>query len=353
MAAPNYISFEEIVQGRDASVRITEDKLLYAVDLVIVVTEMDRNNAGRVLRDMKEEIFPSTKIVERSMPGKGNARTRLVTFKNAIELVMVLPGKLAKETRTKFAEILTRYMAGDEGLVREIRANAESASPIAQLARASLDADNEYQITYKRKLDQLELEERMAEVERKRAETKAMLTRTEAESQAMLTRTEAEAKAMLTRTEAEAQSMLKKTEAETQAMLTRTEAETRASNTATLEVQSKLYTSLCPNQIMDERGRILIKDCVLNACANKKLITDGTEPARFVTVSTVASEMGYRFDTGTLIKIGRQVKEAYFKRYGEDPPKHEQIVGGAVRPVCSYQTKDRDLIEAAVRCFAV
>ena len=241
------------------------------------------------------------------MPGKGNGKTKLLTMQNAIELVMVLPGKIAKESRTKFADIIKRYMAGDESLVKEIRANAESASPIAQLARASLDADNEYQITYKRKLDQLELEERMAEVERKRAETKAMLTRTEEE--------------------------------------------VRAKHAATLEVHSRLYTSLCPNQIMDERGRLLLKDCVLNACASQNLITNGPEPAKFVTVSTVASEMGYRFDTGTLIKIGRQVKEAYFKKYGEDPPKHEQIVGGAVRPVCSYQTKDRDLIEVAVRCF--
>jgi hypothetical protein len=32
------ISFAEIVQGRDASVRITEDNLIYAVDLVCVVT---------------------------------------------------------------------------------------------------------------------------------------------------------------------------------------------------------------------------------------------------------------------------------------------------------------------------
>ena len=30
------------------------------------------------------------------------SRSRWVTFDNAIELVMVLPGKVAKETRTKF-----------------------------------------------------------------------------------------------------------------------------------------------------------------------------------------------------------------------------------------------------------
>ena len=51
---------------------------------------------------------------------------------------MVLPGKVAKETRVQFSDVLRRYMAGDESLVEDIRANAASSSPIAQLARASL-----------------------------------------------------------------------------------------------------------------------------------------------------------------------------------------------------------------------
>ncbi len=48
----------------------------------------------------------------------------------------------------------------------------------------------------------------------------------------------------------------------------------------------------------------------------------------------------------------KQVKENYKKKYGTDPPKHEQIVGGAVRPVCTYQAKDRDLIESVIKTFA-
>lgn len=34
----NVMSFAEIVQGRDANVRVTSDGLLYAVDLVVVMT---------------------------------------------------------------------------------------------------------------------------------------------------------------------------------------------------------------------------------------------------------------------------------------------------------------------------
>ena len=42
------ISFDEIVQGRDANVRVTDDGYLYAVDLSMVMTGADRNYAGQV-----------------------------------------------------------------------------------------------------------------------------------------------------------------------------------------------------------------------------------------------------------------------------------------------------------------
>ena len=51
----------------------------------------------------------------------------MVTFKDAIELVMVLPGMVAKETRKQFADIIRRYMAGDETMHAELDANAASS----------------------------------------------------------------------------------------------------------------------------------------------------------------------------------------------------------------------------------
>jgi hypothetical protein len=45
------------------------------------------------------------------------------------------------------------------------------------------------------------------------------------------------------------------------------------------------------------------------------------------------------------------VKQEYIKKYDTEPPKHKQIVAGAVRPVCTYQAKDRDLIETVIRSF--
>jgi hypothetical protein len=146
-----YFSFAEIVQGRDASVRVTHDGLLYAVDLVMVVTGKSRDDAGWTLRNIPEETFPSVKITDRKMPGKGNAHTKLLTFSHAIELVMVLPGQVAKETRVQFRKIIERYLAGDHTLISEIQANAASASPVSQMARESLGIATDEDLAHKRR----------------------------------------------------------------------------------------------------------------------------------------------------------------------------------------------------------
>lgn len=158
MACSKLFSFAEVVQGRDASVRVTDDGLLYAVDLAMVMTGKDRNNAGRDLRELPDETFLSTNFVDRKLPGKGCGHTKLVSFEHAIELIMVLPGKVAKETRRAFVSIIHRYLAGDKSLLKEIEDNAESSSPIAQLARATLPDPEDPEARRKRiKREDLEL----------------------------------------------------------------------------------------------------------------------------------------------------------------------------------------------------
>jgi hypothetical protein len=134
-------SFAEIVHGRDSSVRVTDDGLLYAVDLVMVITGKDRDHAGQALRDISDKHFSPGNFSERNTGGSGNSKTKLVNFHDAIQLVMVLPGKIAKETRAQFADIIKRYIGGDQTLITEINANASSTSPIAQLAQALMDDD--------------------------------------------------------------------------------------------------------------------------------------------------------------------------------------------------------------------
>lgn len=97
------LSFAALVQGRDSSVRVTEDGLGDVVDVVMVVTGKNCNHANEVLRRMDQALFDNAKFVIR------NGR-RYATLRDIIALIMVLPGKMAKELRSQFAEIIENYI---------------------------------------------------------------------------------------------------------------------------------------------------------------------------------------------------------------------------------------------------
>jgi len=304
-------SFAEIVQGRDSSVPVTDDGLLHAVQLVMVMTGKDRNSAGRDLRELSDEMFPSTKFVERQLSSRGGYKTKLVSLANAIELVMVLPGKVAKETRTQFASIIRRYLAGDNSLVAEIEANARSNSPIAQLARASLDVEvtpDALNLAHKRKLEQLEIANMEADIEAKRL----------------------------------------------------------ANREAAREYLSKVTVSLrelCQDTVMDERARLILKDNFLNmamlqaqpTAAGQALLTDGQTHVSHnnpVSLSMIAVEMGMKIPSNELISIGIELKKRYMQKYGKEPSKHDQLCNGRMTKVNSYMESDRALIEEVLRWHA-
>lgn len=313
MSLQRYFSFAEIVKGREASVRVTDDGLFFAVDLAMVVTGKDRDHAGQALRGLSDETFPSSKFSERKMPGKGNARTKLVTFPDGMELIMVLPGKVAREIRAKFSDIIHRYLAGDHSLITEVLVNAASDSPIAQMARASMGGSGPDEISRKR---QLERDDALFEMEM--AERKQRLL----------------------------QSM----------------AETQAKTAAVQRALREDYTSLCPGQVLDDRAKLLFKDNLLNlACpqgmpAAVQAIENGVpvsapEDSRPITISSFAMEEGKRYGSKALQRIGIIMSNLYQKRHGKKASQHEQFTDGAVRVVRSYTRKDQGLLREAFCLF--
>ena len=134
------ISFAEIFQGsesRDASVRVTEDGFLYAVDLVMVMTGKNCNDSGQVLRRLVDQ---ASGILTDRPSVTGGYPTKLISFNDSIKLVMILPGEKAKGVKTQFAEIIQRYIAGDRSLIYEIKTNSSSTNPISRLASMTLPA---------------------------------------------------------------------------------------------------------------------------------------------------------------------------------------------------------------------
>lgn len=152
-----FISFGEVVKDRDAYVPVTEDGLLYAVSLVMVMTGKNRDDAGKVLRRLTEDVFDADKYTERQSD-KGGRPTKLLTLQNAIELVMVLPGKIAKDARKQFADIITRYKAGDQSIIVETNCNAISNDQIAELSRSFVAKAKETQVEKKRTFSAVEIE---------------------------------------------------------------------------------------------------------------------------------------------------------------------------------------------------
>ena len=289
MACSKLFSFAEVVQGRDAGVRVTDDGLLYAVDLVMVMSGKDRNNAGRDLRDLPDETFPSTNFVDRKLPGKGYGHTKLVSFENALELIMVLPGKVAKETRKAFASIIHRYLAGDKSLITEIEANAESSSPIAQLARAS-------------------------------------------------------------RPEPEAQEARRQRIQREERELVKLEREIQEKSIKNMQDFMGLMSTIRPDWMQtDARFRLHTEDLIKNIYAAPPAITNGKQPAS-LSISQLAQELGGRaLKHADACRAGALAAKRYRALHDDaDPPKHRQWVDGAERVVNSYTEDDRELLTAVL-----
>ncbi len=66
-----------------------------------------------------------------------------LTFLDTVDLILVLPGKLARKFRSKFAKILHHYYAGDMSLCPKIHADAQSTHPIPQFATDSIEMVHE------------------------------------------------------------------------------------------------------------------------------------------------------------------------------------------------------------------
>jgi hypothetical protein len=301
-----FFSFAEIVKGRDASVPVTDDGLLHAIPYVSVMTGKNRDDSGKTIRNLSDDLFHSAKFTDRQLSKRGGYPTKLISFENAIELAMVLPGKIAKETRTKFKAIIHRYLAGDHSLISEIQENATSNSPIAQMARASMSGSSLDHIYRKR---QLERDDALFEMDM--AERKQRLLHNMTETQKTL---------------------------------------------------REEYASLCPNQIIDDRARLMFKDNFLNLASAQSMpatvqrVESGvpvsaTEDTRPITISLFAAEEGKRYDTKALQRVGAIMSNMYQKKYGGKASQHEQFTDGAVRAVRSYTRKDQDMLREAFRVF--
>jgi hypothetical protein len=271
----------------------------------MVVSCLERNQAGLSLRRVMDKNLVSINLIERNTGGKGNFRTQLVSLKDALQLVMVLPGDMAKAVRVQISEVMTDFFKGDESLVDQIRANAASDSPICQLARADEPTPEDLEARRKRiKRDELEMMRMQVEIEERRANTMRNLQ-------------------------------------ETQEMRMRG-----------IEYSMQLLDRLNPTwQKSDARFRMQTEDMVKNILTvpvtTASLLTNG-EPSKqqaTLSISQLAQELGCKkLLNSQLSSVGSRAARLFRTRYGKEPTKHRQWCDGAERDINTYTEADRPLL---------
>lgn len=293
------IPFDEIAAG--TSVRmcmIGNVQCLSIRDILMHISGLNRKRAtekwGLIPPEVKQEVAELVHLFQ--FPGQGNKPEPVITFKGALKLVMMVSGTKAAVYRAAMVKILTRYYAGDGTLLDEVEANAQSTAPIAQMARASLVADeapvqNEVTLPHKRRLEELEL--------------------------------------------------------------CKLEADIKDRQIGYLMKCSGCYQDMCKDTVMDERAKLIFKDLYLNMAmlqGGPSMITNGDPlPSKPISLSLVAGEMGLKLPTNELISLGVELKRRYLAAHGKAPSKHDQLCDGRVTKVNSYSESDRPLVEEVLR----
>jgi hypothetical protein len=221
---------------------------------------------------------------------------------------MVLPGKLAKEVRKQFADVIHRYMAGDSNLISEIQANAQSAAPVAQIARETL-ADiappaavhSPEDFTRKRKLEAIDLERAQIENERARAEV----------CTAQIANFNRMAGVI----------------------------ETVEKMGSWEHVRTARHAAFC-----------MLEDLVstrVEKASPVRLAVEGPKPLR---ISTVIAELNYGYiSEQNLLNIGAKLRQLYVEKHGSEPRKDIKSFSGGYGPVNVYTEDDREIIVQAIR----
>jgi len=280
----------------------------------------------RLTNDMSEFANEArTLCLSWKFPGRGQQETPTMSIRGLQRLLMILGGKVASEYRALVETTFTRVMAGDRSLIKIIESNSVSNSAINMTFREALvndpspgdgpkdDALDSMTLAYQNEDKALELRKRKLEVDIMELAYKKQKTDAHFEYE-------------------NKQMQIQKDRLEFMKMVS-------------------------PHGMIDDQVRMMFKDTMMNQMRNDSplQITNGESNNnpnnKVITLSSVASEIGMRFTSDELKRIGKNLKNIYVDKYGDNPGRHEQSVDGAVRMVNLYTKRDQDMMEQALRDF--
>lgn len=318
------LSFEEL--GSDLSVRLIKIEninYLSVRDIIMIICKKSSHEAAEVWRrlnpDLQNGLQPYLKTHQ--FAGRGQSPTPVITLDGALQLIMILPGNVAKEYRSKACTILKRYLAGDMSLVEEIKANAISSTPINVLARESMEDQSDKKRLRKEALEDFELEERRAALEERKAAIK------------------------------ERNAATKKKEEENDKL-----------HQEVVKMKITFLESLFPDNELDDRCKLMIRDQAMNslfqptsssysslALTNSETMPNGEGNPK--SVSDLVSKMDPKVKTSDLVAIGKIAAKLYSDRHKSKPKQHAQFIGGRSCNVNHYVEKDHDIVEEAYKQY--
>ena len=127
--------FDELKPGAVVRVLLEQPPLIYAVDLVQVVTGKNSEDAAKALRDLPADLYLPEKISCRSIRlPSGTKKVKFVAYEDALELVMALGGKQATLLQTGFAKTLQRQSAASNVRVSTSKAKCFAGLSSSQVA---------------------------------------------------------------------------------------------------------------------------------------------------------------------------------------------------------------------------
>ena len=240
----------------------------------------------------RDEILSN--VVYMKFPGQGQKDTPTMTLAGLQKLMLLVGGAFAKKARDLLNDTFRRVMAGDLSIIEEVQANAMSNSPIQQAYRASLAEEPPVGlpvgVVAEAPVINPDHKRKLEELEMKKLEV-------DIETQ----------------------------EIENHAKLVRE------------------YKSLCPNGELDEDARKRFMTGIHNL-ANKQAfrrLTVAEKQNVRITIEQVVSDLGLLLNPNQLIAAKIWASKAYEAKYGEKPIKHAHV--------CTYTTKDRDILVKAVK----
>lgn len=115
------LKFDGIFQGKENDIRVTPNKQISVFDFIKVVGGQTnpRETWKNILKNHQDEVVQFLDNIK--FPGKGQKLTPVINVQGMVKLLFWLPGELAKQFRSKSAEVMIRYLGGDITLINEIK----------------------------------------------------------------------------------------------------------------------------------------------------------------------------------------------------------------------------------------